>query len=92
MAEGRIGGLNGSIPRLDYSRNEQQPHVAVGRPITLWCMVSGHPQPTIRWMKDGRAAAVTKKSGVRLIDGGQGVFVSLNSSAYGLGKNKKIRF
>ncbi|KAM3729101.1 Hemicentin-2 [Dirofilaria immitis] len=62
-----------SAPQLDYSRNEQQPHVIVGRPITLWCKVSGYPLPTIRWMKDGYLVPVNEKSGIRLIDGGQGL-------------------
>ncbi|VDM97179.1 unnamed protein product, partial [Onchocerca ochengi] len=60
-------------PQLDYSRNEQHPHVIVGRPITLWCLVSGYPSPTIRWMKDGHLVPINDKSGIRLIESGQGL-------------------
>ncbi|KAL3989826.1 Immunoglobulin I-set domain family protein [Acanthocheilonema viteae] len=62
-----------SAPHLDYSRNEQQPHVIAGRPITLWCMVSGYPLPTIRWMKDGYLVPINKKSDIRLVENGQGL-------------------
>ncbi|EFO26419.1 hypothetical protein LOAG_02064 [Loa loa] len=62
-----------AAPQLDYSRNEQQPHVVAGRPITLWCMVSGYPLPTIRWIKDGYLVPINENSGIRMIDNGQGL-------------------
>uniref|UniRef100_A0A0R3RPP0 Hemicentin-1 n=1 Tax=Elaeophora elaphi TaxID=1147741 RepID=A0A0R3RPP0_9BILA len=65
--------LDYTAPQLDFSRNEQQPHVITGRPITLWCMVSGYPIPTIRWMKDGYPISINKESGIRLIENEQGL-------------------
>lgn len=40
-------------PAIDASRNDVSPRVTIGRPVTLWCSVSGHPFPTITWKKDG---------------------------------------
>lgn len=63
---------------MDYSRNEQQPHVVAGRPIILWCMVSGYPSPTVRWIKDGYPVSVNKNSDIRLIENGQGLYNLIN--------------
>ncbi|CAG9531888.1 unnamed protein product [Cercopithifilaria johnstoni] len=62
-----------AAPQLDCSRNEQRPHVIAGRPITLWCMVSGYPLPTIQWMKDGYRVPINEKSAIRLVENGQGL-------------------
>uniref|UniRef100_A0A1I7X4I8 Ig-like domain-containing protein n=1 Tax=Heterorhabditis bacteriophora TaxID=37862 RepID=A0A1I7X4I8_HETBA len=40
-------------PSIDASRNDVEPRVNAGRPVTLWCPVSGHPFPTIKWSRNG---------------------------------------
>ncbi|WKY14383.1 hypothetical protein Q1695_000157 [Nippostrongylus brasiliensis] len=58
-----------SPPSVDASRNGPNPSVIVGRPITLWCPVTGHPFPTIIWRKDG--VEVTGSTSIRISDDGQ---------------------
>ncbi|VDK82636.1 unnamed protein product [Litomosoides sigmodontis] len=62
-----------SAPHVDKSRTEQQPHVVAGRPIILWCMISGYPLPTIRWIKDGYFISINKRNDIRLIENGKGL-------------------
>ncbi|VIO88235.1 Uncharacterized protein BM_BM11652 [Brugia malayi] len=62
-----------SAPHLDYGRSKQQLHAITGQSITLWCIVSGYPLPTIQWIKDGYLISFNNKSDVRLIDNGQGL-------------------
>ncbi|KHN71016.1 Hemicentin-1 [Toxocara canis] len=60
-----------TAPKVDGSRNDAHPHVAVGRPITLWCITSGHPFPTIRWLKDGKVETGNTDNAVRILENGQ---------------------
>ncbi|EYB86274.1 hypothetical protein Y032_0282g1279 [Ancylostoma ceylanicum] len=56
-------------PAIDASRNDVSPRVTIGRPVTLWCSVSGHPFPTITWKKDG--VEVQPSDIIRILDDGQ---------------------
>ncbi|KAK6759923.1 hypothetical protein RB195_021467 [Necator americanus] len=58
-----------SPPAIDASRNDASPRVTIGRPVTLWCSVSGHPFPTITWRKDGEE--VKPSDAIRILDDGQ---------------------
>ncbi|RCN41236.1 hypothetical protein ANCCAN_12803 [Ancylostoma caninum] len=58
-----------SPPAIDASRNDVSPRVTIGRPVTLWCSVSGHPFPTITWKKDG--VEVQPSDIIRILDDGQ---------------------
>ncbi|VDK53323.1 unnamed protein product [Anisakis simplex] len=59
-------------PKVDGSRNDAHPHVAVGRPITIWCIASGHPFPIIKWLKDGKVENGNTDDAVRILENGQG--------------------
>uniref|UniRef100_F1KPK8 Hemicentin-2 n=1 Tax=Ascaris suum TaxID=6253 RepID=F1KPK8_ASCSU len=60
-----------SAPKIDGSRNDVHPHVTVGRPITIWCTVSGHPFPTVRWLKDGKIETGNTDNDIRILENGQ---------------------
>jgi hemicentin len=60
-------------PLIDGSRNDAQPRVIIGRSVTLWCMVSGHPAPTLKWHKDGDELTRTELEQLNFIDENQGL-------------------
>ncbi|VDM60010.1 unnamed protein product [Angiostrongylus costaricensis] len=58
-----------SPPTIDASRNVAVPRVTVGQPVTLFCIVTGHPLPTIIWRKDG--VDVEASESIRILENGQ---------------------
>ncbi|UMM39454.1 hypothetical protein L5515_016510 [Caenorhabditis briggsae] len=69
-----------SPPIIDTTRNEAQPQVAVNQPTILRCPVTGHPFPTIKWLKNG--VEVTSDENVRIVEQGQTLQILLTDSAH----------
>ncbi|KAI6240753.1 EGF-like domain-containing protein [Aphelenchoides fujianensis] len=62
-----------SIPKIEEEKINDTPNVPIGHATTLWCPVSGHPPPTVRWFK-GNGEEVREVAGrVRKLDRGQGL-------------------
>jgi hypothetical protein len=47
--------------------------VPIGHSTTLWCPVSGHPPPQVKWFKGDRSEVVDIPGKIRLLDRGQGL-------------------
>ncbi len=62
-----------AVPTIDGTRNDAQPHVIVGRGITLRCTTGGHPMPTVKWLKNGNELTPGDSSGLRFVDDNQGL-------------------
>ncbi|NP_001360633.1 Ig-like domain-containing protein [Caenorhabditis elegans] len=58
-----------SPPVIDISRNDVQPQVAVNQPTIMRCAVTGHPFPSIKWLKNGKE--VTDDENIRIVEQGQ---------------------
>ncbi|KAI1722964.1 immunoglobulin i-set domain-containing protein [Ditylenchus destructor] len=68
---------NFTKPIIDGSRNEQDPHIILGHPITLWCPASGNPLPKIRWYRNGiEIDQRSNHQNYRILDQGQGIEIS----------------
>ncbi|CAO4383374.1 unnamed protein product [Caenorhabditis nigoni] len=67
-------------PIIDTTRNEAQPQVAVNQPTILRCPVTGHPFPTIKWLKNG--VEVTSDENIRIVEQGQTLQILLTDSAH----------
>lgn len=66
-------------PVIDGSRNEIEPHVLEGQPITLWCPATGNPLPRIRWLRNGTEITSYHKENMhkyRILDQGQGIEIA----------------
>ncbi|CAI5454961.1 unnamed protein product [Caenorhabditis angaria] len=63
-----------SPPVIDTSRNDVAPQVALNQPTLMYCPVSGHPFPAVKWLKDG--VLVTPDDNIRIIDKGQTIQIS----------------
>ncbi|KAI6230583.1 Hemicentin-2 [Aphelenchoides fujianensis] len=67
------GEASGPIPKIEEEKINDTPNVPIGHATTLWCPVSGHPPPTVRWFK-GNGEEVREVAGrVRKLDRGQGL-------------------
>lgn len=61
-------------PEIDGSRNDPSPHVSIGGSTTLWCLVKGHPTPTVKWSKEADELTRTELSEFyNLLEDGQGL-------------------
>lgn len=54
----------------------------IGRDLTLWCMVSGHPFPTVKWFKDGDALTPSQLAEYTLLQENQGLRVNRAESKH----------
>ncbi|KAI6172894.1 EGF-like domain-containing protein [Aphelenchoides besseyi] len=65
-----------SIPKIEEEKINETPNVPVGHATTLWCPVSGHPPPTVRWFKGNGEEVRNIPGRIRLLDRGQGLEIA----------------
>ncbi|CAI4229366.1 unnamed protein product [Auanema sp. JU1783] len=54
---------------IDTTRSDSKPSVVEGHPVFLNCPVSGHPFPTLKWLKDG--SSVETNDQIKITENGQ---------------------